>query len=61
MIRARVCEDGWVRCGNCRHKLMKVVGATKSSSDCSVEIKCHSCKEINTVIFDTPKSPKKSI
>lgn len=45
-IRKAVIKDGWVVCSNCGHKLGRVVG---SQSPKGLEIKCHSCKEINLV------------
>lgn len=38
-------ENKWAKCGNCGHKLFKLTG---SNDPVGIEIKCHSCKEINT-------------
>ena len=35
----------WVRCGKCRNKLFKYTGKDKLHD---IEIKCHSCKALNT-------------
>lgn len=43
VTKANIDFDNWVRCGNCGHKLMRVVKAGEPI----VEIKCHSCKAIN--------------
>lgn len=43
----RIDESGeWVRCGKCGRKLFKI---EKNSclDNLEIEIKCHSCKEIN--------------
>lgn len=45
-IRKALIKDGWVVCSKCGHKLGRVVG---SQSPKGLEIKCHSCKEINLV------------
>lgn len=43
----KICTDRWVRCGNCNHKLGKVIGNwTAMQSGASLEVKCHSCKKI---------------
>ena len=44
--RRAVIKDGWVVCSKCGHKLGRVTGNTPPSG---IEIKCHSCKEINLV------------
>lgn len=38
-------KEGWVVCGKCGHKLFKSTGGGMVSG---IEIKCHSCKELNT-------------
>ena len=44
-------KDGeWMRCGKCRHKLFKYTGEALLQG---VEIKCHSCKALNS--SDEPK------
>lgn len=51
MARARI-EDGWVRCAKCGHKLGKMVGVWNDKFYMpALEIKCHSCKEINHVMI----------
>lgn len=44
-IRA-IVKDGWVTCGKCGHKLGRITGKTLPAG---IEIKCHSCKELNVV------------
>ena len=44
-IRKAVIKDGWVVCSNCGHKLGRVVGKKPTG----IEIKCHSCKQLNVV------------
>ena len=44
MARMSVENDGWVRCGECGHKLFKITGRTTRGE---IEIKCHSCKQLN--------------
>lgn len=44
MIEARM-KNGWIICGSCGHKLFRSVNGKMISG---IEIKCHSCKEINT-------------
>jgi len=47
MIRAITDEKNWIRCGECRHKLGRVSGAGSCDPSPIIEIKCHSCKNIN--------------
>lgn len=44
-IRKAFIKDGWVVCYKCGHKLGRVVGKKPTG----IEIKCHSCKELNVV------------
>ncbi len=46
-----VSTDRWIRCGRCGHKLGKVLKNT-NKNDCLVEIKCHSCKAINSCLVN---------
>ena len=46
-IEARLDEKNWIRCGNCSHKLGRVIGAGHCVPSPIIEIKCHSCKSIN--------------
>lgn len=55
-----IIDNEWVRCRKCKHKLFrittqmppKVVG--ESLQILGIEVKCHSCKEINEVkIYDS--------
>lgn len=50
-MNARIDENNWVRCGKCSHKLMKIVGAGICNSAPIVEVKCHSCKELNILVI----------
>lgn len=49
MKKIRVDKDGWCRCGGCGHKLFSIKdpGSEALLRMVVVEIKCHSCKEIN--------------
>lgn len=49
MIKARIDEKSWLRCGKCSHKLGKL--AKDSLANIRIEIKCHSCKAINVIDF----------
>lgn len=65
MIKARldnVNNESWLRCGKCGHKLGKIVRTSAKEVTpellqmlmlmecvCGIEIKCHSCKEINKI------------
>ena len=40
-------KDNWVLCGNCRHKLCRLLGKMPTEA---LEIKCSSCKELNIII-----------
>jgi phage FluMu protein Com len=39
--------NNWIRCGKCGHKLGRIIGAGYCDPAPILEIKCHSCKEIN--------------
>ena len=41
--------DEWVRCKKCGHKLFKVISRETSDKRVVMEVKCHSCKEINII------------
>ena len=47
-------NDEWIRCEVCRHKLMKILDVSKAR----IEIKCHSCKAINTINLPTKEENK---
>ena len=38
----------WIRCGHCGHKLGRMIYCT-NNVPVVIEIKCSSCKQINTV------------
>ena len=46
-IRAKV-KDEWIVCGKCGHKLGRIVGKKLPAG---LEIKCHSCKELNLLEY----------
>lgn len=53
----KITPDGvkWVTCGNCGHKIMKVVLCPQSplySGRVVFEVKCSSCKKINEIDVD---------
>jgi phage FluMu protein Com len=49
-------EQKWCRCGCCNHKLFYI--ANQDAEVPLIEIKCHSCKEINIVYRQAaPESP----
>lgn len=50
--RAKTDKQNWIKCGRCGHKLGRVVGAGYCDPAPIVEIKCHSCKEINSWIYE---------
>ena len=51
MATAKLCDDGWIRCAQCRHKLGKAVGRWSGERSLpAIEIKCHSCKSINYIM-----------
>lgn len=48
----RIDKDKWIRCRKCGHKLGKAVGKwNKHNSFPAIEIKCHSCKELNYIMI----------
>jgi len=50
MTTAKLGRDNWIRCGKCGHKLGIVTGSGSGTSS-KIEIKCHSCKELNLFSF----------
>ena len=59
MIVRTIDKEGWIRCGECGHKLFRLVD---EDSSFKVETKCHSCKTINTISIgktDPEKENKK--
>ena len=40
-------KDNWVLCGNCRHKLCRLLGKMPTEA---LEIKCPSCKKLNIIV-----------
>lgn len=51
MQKARIDETNWIRCGKCNHKLGRLVGEGMCDPSPIVEIKCHSCKELNSLSY----------
>lgn len=45
MVRIKI-DNEWAKCGECGHKLFKITGKVNG-----IEIKCHSCKAINSDIL----------
>jgi len=45
---ARIDKDGWCRCSRCGHKLFRV---NAIGINMVIEIKCHSCRAIETIRF----------
>lgn len=48
-------KDNWIRCGACGHKLGKLKSIGHSSVPTLLEIKCHSCKALNTWVSPVDK------
>lgn len=45
----RIDETGeWARCGRCGHKLFKINKGNRQIARTGIEVKCHSCKAVNT-------------
>lgn len=57
---AVVDNNNWLRCANCGHKLGRVIGRSRYDPDFILEIKCHSCKEINEWHCNTTKKDVES-
>ena len=53
--RKALIKDGWVVCSKCGHKLGRVIEGQLPKG---LEIKCHSCKEINLIGCSKCKSFK---
>lgn len=53
-VMARIDEQAWIRCGNCSHKLGKMIAV----GDAVIEIKCHSCKTINKCVITKSEESK---
>ena len=53
MATARIDKDNWARCARCGHKLARMVGNFPQGHHMmpAVEVKCHSCKEINYIMI----------
>lgn len=58
MMKSRVDKQNWIRCGKCGHKLARVVGAGYCDPSPIIEIKCHSCKELNIWAYDLYRTDK---
>lgn len=56
VLKAEWGNDGWIRCGECRHKLARAVGGIRESKGVlGIEIKCHVCKNLNHIIVEDEK------
>lgn len=56
--KKKATPDGseWVTCGNCGHKMMKIILCPRGplySGRVVFEVKCSSCKKINNVDIDS--------
>lgn len=53
MRQIKIESDGWCRCGKCGHKLFRLKDPDMKIvlHIAELEIKCHSCKSINTINF----------
>lgn len=59
-MNARIGSDGWIRCAACGHKLGKIAGEwTVRQSFPAIEIKCHSCKELNYIFVGGQKGSER--
>lgn len=47
MTTVRRDKEGWIRCGKCGHKLFRITCGCEGGQSPVIEIKCHSCKELN--------------
>lgn len=45
MTKIKFDGDRWGKCGKCGHKLFRVMSGNPIGD---IEVKCHSCKELNT-------------
>jgi phage FluMu protein Com len=56
MPTAKKCNDGWIRCGKCNHKLGRMKGVwPEMQAMPAIEIKCHSCKTLNYILIGGQK------
>ena len=51
MEKAWIDKESWCRCAKCKHRLFYVRdwGFGNGNGSLVLEIKCHSCKEINEI------------
>ena len=61
MATARIDKEHWARWARCGHKLARMVGNFPQGHHAmpAVEIKCHSCKEINYIMIGVAKTEDK--
>lgn len=59
MTKVKIDNDNWIRCGKCGHKLGRVNGEGICLLAPIIEIKCHSCKEINSWWAEERQDPSK--
>ena len=48
-MRAMIDKENWVRCGECGHKLVRIVNVENDAEKIVLETKCHSCKALNII------------
>ena len=60
MVKSKIDENNWIRCGRCGHKLGKIVGVGSCDPAPAIEMKCHSCKELNVWHYDYLRSKKEA-
>lgn len=55
IVKPRIDEQNWCRCGACSHKLFRIKRTApleeieKALDLLGIEVKCHSCKAINII------------
>ena len=50
-------DNEWFRCSKCRHKLGRAVGIWNNTQALpAIEIKCHSCGELNYIMVGGNRS-----
>ena len=60
-MTAKLDKDKWFRCGKCGHKLGRACGDFGTIRMMpAIEIKCHSCKEINYLMVGKKQNQEKS-
>ena len=52
MLKAKTDEKNWIKCGNCGHKICRVVAPGNCHPSPILEFKCHSCKKLNCWMYE---------